>query len=207
MELLTLTSPALWPYSFAIILLLGLLALELIGLLLSSSPFTLIDNLIPQIPDGPLEWLHLGRVPALVLILLFLLGFSLTGYALQAACWHALGLFLSHLWVMPLATVGGLLLMRTLGLTLGTWVPQDQSYAVSELALIGRMATMSGGTAKKGIPAQGRVRDQHGRLHYVQIEPEDGELPLGSDVMLTHKMGVCYRARLLLPVTPSHDTH
>jgi hypothetical protein len=203
MELLTLTSPALWPFSLALIILLGLIILEVIGLLLAASPFHGLDHVLPDVPDGALEWLHVGKVPILVLMLLFLLGFSLTGFIIQfIGMYWSTQFFPASIVILP-ALIGGLALVRTLGLMIGHLIPQDQTFAISDLALIGRLATISGGVAQVGCPAQARVRDQHGRLHYIQVEPEQGELPLGTEVILTDKIGVCYRARLLLPHSPS----
>jgi hypothetical protein len=209
MELLTLTSSALLPFSLALMVLLGLVILEIVGLLLAASPFHSIDHFLPDAPDGALEWLHVGKVPVLVLILLFLLGFSLSGFSIQLISMHSAQQFFPASVVILPALFGGLFLVRTLGLAIGRLIPQDQSFAISDLALIGRLATISGGIAQVGCPAQARVRDQHGRLHYIQVEPEQGELPLGTEVILTDKIGVCYRARLLLPNahTSEHSHH
>jgi hypothetical protein len=209
MELLTLTSSALWPFSLALLLILGLIVLEVVGLVLAASPFHSIDHFLPEAPDGALEWLHVGKVPMLVLILLFLLGFSLSGFAIQLLSMHwSAQFFPASIVVLP-ALIGGVVLVRTLGLVIGRLIPQDQTFAISDLALIGRLATISGGVAQVGYPAQARVRDQHGRLHYIQVEPEHGELPLGTEVIITDKIGACYRARLLLPNTtaPEHSHH
>lgn len=50
--------------------------------------------------------------------------------------------------------------------------------------LLGRLATVSSGNARPGFSAQARVRDEFGQLHYVQVEPEYGELELYSQVIL-----------------------
>ncbi len=50
--------------------------------------------------------------------------------------------------------------------------------------LLGRLATISSGSARPGFSAQARVRDEFGQLHYVQVEPEYGELELYSQVIL-----------------------
>jgi hypothetical protein len=42
-----------------------------------------------------------------------------------------------------------------------------------------------------------RVRDESGHLHYVQVEPEFGELPLHSEVILFSKNDAVYLAKLL----------
>lgn len=51
-------------------------------------------------------------------------------------------------------------------------------------SLLGRLATISSGSARPGFSAQARVRDEFGQLHYVQVEPEFGELEFQSQVIL-----------------------
>lgn len=50
--------------------------------------------------------------------------------------------------------------------------------------LLGRLATISSGNARPGFSAQARVRDEFGQLHYVQVEPEFGELEFQSQIIL-----------------------
>lgn len=50
--------------------------------------------------------------------------------------------------------------------------------------LVGRFATIVSGHARPGFSAQATVRDHMGRLHYVQVEPEYGELELQTQVIL-----------------------
>lgn len=206
MELLTLMSSALWPFSGALLLLLALILCEMVSIMLASSPFQRLDHYLPDTPEGALEWLHVGKVPMVILILLFLLGFSLTGFIIQLLSMHwSAQFFPASIVVLP-ALIGGALLVRTLGLAIGRIIPQHHTLIHSDLALIGRLATISAGSAQVGHPAQARVRDQHGRLHYIQVEPEQGELPLGTEVILTDKIGICYRARLLLPHSSQQPT-
>ena len=52
------------------------------------------------------------------------------------------------------------------------------------------------GTARRNEPAQARLRDEHGKTHYVMVEPEfDGdELPSGTPVLLVKVDGSRFRA-------------
>ncbi len=50
--------------------------------------------------------------------------------------------------------------------------------------LLGRLATISSGNARPGFSTQARVRDEYGQLHYVQVEPEFGELEFQSQIIL-----------------------
>jgi hypothetical protein len=57
-------------------------------------------------------------------------------------------------------------------------------YKKNDVNLLGRLATISSGNARPGFSAQARVRDEYGQLHYVQVEPEFGELEFQSQIIL-----------------------
>lgn len=197
MELMTLTSDGLWPFSLSMALLLLMIGIELGGLIFHTSPFTAFDHFLAHHRSTQWTWLHLGKIPSLILMLLLLFSFSITGLMIQGISWQWFGAFLSHWLTLPMALLSALLLLRVLGLRVRrSLIDWSNAKPPIELRLIGRMATICGGTARLGQPVQARVRDKHGRLHYIQVEPELGELPDGSDVMLTHRIGTAYRARL-----------
>ncbi|KAF7277598.1 hypothetical protein GWI33_003282 [Rhynchophorus ferrugineus] len=58
------------------------------------------------------------------------------------------------------------------------------SQSSKHIHLVGRFATIVSGHARPGFSAQATVRDHTGHLHYVQVEPEYGELELQAQVIL-----------------------
>ncbi len=58
------------------------------------------------------------------------------------------------------------------------------NFRKNNVNLLGRLATISSGNARPGFSAQARVRDEYGQLHYVQVEPEFGELGFQSQIIL-----------------------
>ena len=79
-------------------------------------------------------------------------------------------------------------------------------YKKQTINLLGRLATISSGNARPGFSAQARVRDEYGQLHYVQVEPEFGELEFQSQIILirqkhSHYIGkkICVSNRLFNP--------
>ncbi len=72
--------------------------------------------------------------------------------------------------------------------------------------LLGRLATISSGNARPGFSAQARVRDEFGQLHYVQVEPEYGELELYSQVILVKVHKSHYVAKKILYLKRSFRT-
>jgi hypothetical protein len=196
------TAPQTLPFGVAVALIMAIALLEGLGLLVSVSPSALVDQVLPDVDadatsalDRVLGWLHLGRVPALVLLLLFLVGYAIAGYGLQAVAGHATGSLLPG-WVAGLLAVPpGLATVRALGRPVARWVPSDESSAVSEQSLVGRTGFVSAGTARRGLAAQARVRDAFGRTHHLLVEPErDGEtFDEGAPILIVRKAGPFYR--------------
>lgn len=194
------TTPETLPFGIAFALIVLVALVEGLGMLVALSPSNLLDNLLPEVADhGGLDrvlgWLHLGKVPALVLLVLFLLGYAVFGYSLQMVV-H--GLFGSYLpgWLAGVAAVpSGMATVRGPGALVAHIIPRDESSAVSELALVGRGGVVSAGTARRGLAAQARVRDAHGRTHYLMVEPDmDGDiLEEGTQVLIVRKAGAFYR--------------
>ena len=198
-----LTAPETWPFGAALAVMVGLSIIEGAGLLLAYSPSQLIDGLLPDMPDGAggadgaaglLGWLHVGKVPVLVLLILFLSGFAIAGYVVQASAQSVAGLLLPA-WLASLpACLAGVSTVKGIGSVLAKVMPQDETSAVSEQSLIGRPGVVIQGTARDGMAAQAKVRDAHGRAHYVMVEPDLSEETFaeGSDILLVKKIGARY---------------
>jgi hypothetical protein len=192
------TAPQTWPFGAALALMVTLSVLEGLGLLLAHSPSGFLDNLLPEAPDGvdgPLGWLHLGRVPMLVLLILFLTGFALSGYLIQGVALSLAGHLLPA-WVAGIpAALAGLSVTSALGGLIAHLIPHDESSAVSEQSLIGRAGVVVRGVARAGMAAEAKVRDMHGRAHYVMVEPDLPEQVFeeGASVLLIRKLGASFR--------------
>ena len=193
-----LTAPETWPFGSALAVMVGISMLEGVGMLLAHSPSLLLENFLPELPegtDGPLAWLHIGKVPLLVLLILFLAGFALSGYIIQGMA-HGLSGALLPAWMAVLpAFFVGVSSVRGLGGLLARIIPGDETSAVSELSLVGRAGVITSGHARESMAAQAKVRDIHGRAHYVMVEPDvAGEvLSEGSAIVLVRKAGARFR--------------
>jgi Protein of unknown function (DUF1449) len=187
-----------WPFASALAIMVGLAVLEGLGLLFAHSPSSAIDSLLPEIPDGvdsPLGWLHLGKVPALVLLILFLAGFAVAGYVIQGVTYKLMG-SIWPAWVASVPAVfAGFATVSGVGSLLERVMPKDETSAVSEMTLIGRAGVIVKGHAKAGLAAEAKVRDSYGRSHYVMVEPdvETDVFNEGSDVLLVKKVGARFR--------------
>jgi len=187
-------APELWPFSLATILIVALAVIEALGLLIGASTLHWDSDALADHPDGfmgeALGWLHVGRVPVLVLLVIFLTVFAVAGFLSQFAARSALGDFGPLPAAMGLAFVAGIFAVRTLGAALGKIIPKDETTAVADKSLVGRVGTIVIGTARAGKPAEARIRDEHGSTHYVMVEPEEPEetLASGTSVLLVRHL-------------------
>ena len=206
-----LLSPGGFPFAIALGLFLGLLALELLALLLGGSLFAFdmdadvdldldIDTDLDLDVDGGLEgassfltWLGLGEVPFIIWFASLLSGFGLSGLLIQSGAVAVLGAPLSPWIAAPLALIPGLLFAREVGTLVLRFMPKSETSAVARSRLGRRMGIVTQGTARPDSPAEARVRDAHGNLQYIRVIPAEGEdpIPQGSDILImTEKNGV-----------------
>ena len=219
-------APATAPFAIAICLMGLIALVEIAGALLGLAPSGFIDNLLPDLeadaefdldadtsplnadvaaaPEAPgagplsqvLGWLCVGRVPILVLLIVFLTAFGLTGFMLQGAvatvfsnpapAWLA---------VWP-ALAAALPATRYCGLALARIMPKEQTEAVSRAGFVGRIATIIRGEARRGLPAEAKLADAYGQTHYLLVEPDDdgARLAAGEEVLIVRQTGGRYRA-------------
>ncbi len=188
------------PFGIAFALIVGLALVEGLGMLVSLSPSNLLDHLLPEVDgdtglDRVLGWLYIGKVPSLVLLVLFLGGYAMFGYALQIVVHGLLGFYLEGWLAGLLAIPSGMATVRGLGSLVAHIIPRDETSAISEMTLIGRTGVVSGGVARRGLAAQARVRDSHGRTHYLMVEPnlDDEVFEEGAQILIVRKAGAFYR--------------
>ena len=186
-----------WPFVVATVLLLLITAAEGLALLAGVSMFHWLDHWLPGIShaqpgalDKGLGWLQVGRVPALVLLVVFLAAFAMTGFAMNMVSHRLFGLWVPAWLSIPIASIAGLPIVRILGAGVAWLVPSDESFAVTLDSLVGRVATVLGGTARTGYPAEAKVLNQHGQTLYVMVEPDtaDAIFEAGASVLLVRQI-------------------
>ncbi|MGH8239610.1 MAG: YqiJ family protein [Steroidobacteraceae bacterium] len=186
-----------WPFTAATFLMLLIAIVEGVAMVVGATLSGMLQHHLPDPWDnlhGPFDkllgWLHVGRVPFLVLLVLFLAGFALTGFALNMVAHRFIGVWVPPIVSVPAACFATLPIVRILGAGLARLIPQDQTYAVSFDSLVGRVATIVGGTARPGYPAQARVPNEHGQTLYVMVEPDAEGMTFegGERVLLTKRI-------------------
>ena len=179
------------PFVAALVLMLMIGAAELAGLGSSLVP----DADAPADPSL-LQWLNLGRLPLLMLIVVFLLSFGLLGLMGQRLVAALFGQPAPWFLAAPLALAAALPATRSAGRLFARYLPTEETTAVDRDTLVGRMAVVVTGQAAAGSPAQARARDVHGQPHYIMVEPDTPEevFAEGETVVLVRRAGATFFA-------------
>lgn len=191
-----LVQPETAPFSVALLLMLFIGAIEAIGLGGSAVDLDVDSGVIGE----GLDWLNVGRLPLLIMLVLFLTSFGLAGLILQQAANMVTGGFLP--WFAAVSAAAGLALpaTRLLSRGLGRVLPRDETTAVPIDSLLGRRARIIVGTAQRGSPARARVEDEYGQPHFVMVEPaEDQSLTEADLLLLTTRHDMIFHAIAIEP--------
>ncbi|MFP4164628.1 MAG: YqiJ family protein [Chitinispirillaceae bacterium] len=212
------------PFSIALTMMIGIGILEGVSAVIGFGFSQILENLLPEIsapnvdlPDVYIDpevqidsgeelktpsllsrligWVKIREVPILVVLIVFLTSFSLSGFILQMIVRQLTSTFLPwYIAVWP-AFLVTLPIVRGSSLLLAKCVIRDETSAVSTSSFIGKIATITLGTARKGLPAQAKLKDKYGQVHYVMVEPDDGNVfERSSEVLLVKKVGSVFKA-------------
>ncbi|WP_166417816.1 YqiJ family protein [Cochlodiniinecator piscidefendens] len=215
----TFTAPESLPFSIALAVTAGLFILEILSSLLGATILGLggegpdididtdfdlsagIDIDAPdvsaetmEIPSGPsglLGWLGIQDVPFLIWMVLFLTMFGLFGLTIQSVATGLIGAPLYTSIAVVLAMIPALGVTRVIANWVGLIMPKTETSAMRTRSLNGHRGIITQGTATRGKPAEAKIKDRHGNMHYLRVEPldDDGVFPQGSDVTLIRKRG------------------
>lgn len=143
-----------------------------------------------------LSWINVGRLPLLMLIVVFLFSFGMTGLIGQRVIAAIIGRPMTWIIATPAALVVALPITREFGRLVSRIMPRDETSAVSRDSLVGRVAVIVTGTASHANAAQARVRDAAGLAHYVMVEPDNADdvFEQGVSVLLVRSAGSKYFA-------------
>ncbi|MBQ1500161.1 MAG: YqiJ family protein [Sphingomonas sp.] len=143
-----------------------------------------------------LSWLGIGRLPLLMLIVIFLAVFGVGGLMLQQLLRDWTGAPLPMFAAVPLVGVAALPVTGLAARLLAPILPRDHTTAVPLEVLIGTSAQIVTGRASQGSPARARAQDHHGQVHYVMVEPDGAGQVFqeGEQVLLVRREGECFRA-------------
>lgn len=143
-----------------------------------------------------LGWLGVGRLPLLMLLVVFLAVFGMLGLMVQQAASDLLGDPLTPWIAIPVVALISLPLTGWCARGLSAVLPRDHSTAVPLEVLIGTSARIVIGRASPGNPARARAEDPYGQAHHVMVEPDSpGQVfEEGEQVLLVRREGDLFRA-------------
>ena len=207
-------------FTVALALMAGIAVIELLGLLFGLGISQLVDQIIPDFDldadvdldaDADLQadlsgggttlsqvlsWFNVGKVPVLVLLVLFLTAFGLAGLFVQRVVAGGIGIALPGIVAAVPALLVGVFTVRIGGKGIAHVMPKEETSAVSEKTFIGRTATLVLGDASKGNAAQAKLEDAFKQTHYILVEPDNADetLPEGTDVLIVRQEGTIFFA-------------
>lgn len=195
MELLL--APESRPFAVAAATLLGLVTVETVTLVFGAPLSHLVDKAIDTDGDGlvTLNWLNVGGVPLLVLVMLFLAAFSIAGFLIQQAA-SAMVAPLPAIAASAAALVVTIPSVRMSSRAIARIIPRDETYVVELADLVGLIADVTVGPLDQGLPGQVRAKDRHGNWHTLRARAaKDAEpLPAGSKVLLVDQSAGVFTA-------------
>ncbi len=196
-----LTAPQVWPFSLALLLFFAASIMEIILAFTGFGADLGLDlslDLDAPDPSGFLrffDWLGIGRVPYLISLAAFLLGFGIAGLFAQTIQLETVGAALP--W--PIVAVGCALIslpfVRVLNRGLGRIWPKDvESSAVTYESLIGHEAEVVLGEVRNDSPGQIKIRDPEGSTHYgLAVSDTTGEsFATGERLLVVGRRGAIY---------------
>lgn len=156
-----------------------------------------VDDAIPDLEPGEagssgiFTWIGARDVPFLIWLVSFLTMFGLFGLSIQSITLATFGAPLPTLIAMVIAAVPAIGVTRVIANWVALIMPKTQTTAMRARHLGGRHGTVTQGTAARGKPAEVKIKDRHGNIHYMRVEPlhDDDIFPQGSDVTLIRKRG------------------
>jgi len=189
-----LFAPECTPFAIAAAMLAGLTVIEILAMLLGFSISEMIGK--PHVPNtdghegvaGLLSWLNVGGVPILILILMALGFFAMTGFVIQAianALWAPLPALVASIPAIVLAAP----MVRSSSRAVARIVPRDETYAVDLSEFVGRTAEVAIGPLDQGLPGRVRLKDAHGNWHSLRARAAKDQPPLavGARVLLVDR--------------------
>jgi Protein of unknown function (DUF1449) len=168
------------PFLVALVVTLAIAVIETLSLVMGLGLADLVDDFVPGFDaDTPevessvfteaLGWLNVGKVPFLVLLLVFLGCFTVIGYGLQLFISGSMGFLLPAIVAGPLALIPTLPATRLLSRGIAKILPREETYAVGDEDMIGRLAAVSLGPVTRRRHGKAKVTDAHGNIHFVRI--------------------------------------
>lgn len=146
--------------------------------------------------DGVLSFLGVGRLPLMMLIVIFLALFSMVGFSGQQIYEAIFDQLLTPWLAVPASLLVSLPLLGAISIPLSRIIPQDETTAIHIELLVGKRAKIQIGESRVGYAARAKIKDHHGHSHFVMVEPDSEEecFVAGEEVLIVRKEGEIFKA-------------
>jgi hypothetical protein len=191
--------PSNYPFFSAAFILVTILCLEVVAMLFGASLNGLFDSSHDlNLDSNPAEssaiastlsWIRYKKVPLLITLVLVLMLFSVIGYSIQLLVYHNFDVLLPYYVSVPISFILTVPLVRISSVFIGKYVLKEESSAISESSFSGKIAVINQGKAQKGFPAEAKLTDSYGQLHYIMVEPDaEGDIyEEGTQIVILEK--------------------
>jgi len=209
-------SPANTPFVISLAVMLAFTVIEVLSASMGMGLSEMVDSMLPEFDanididvdadlsdvSGPtdslsklLAWFRIGEVPVIMLFIVFLTGFGISGLTIQYIMVSISGITVPVYIAVILAFLTAMPTVRVCGGLLGKYMPKDETYVVSEDNFIGMVATLTLGHAEAGKPAQAKLMDKHGQTHYILVEPDNSAniFKQGEKGLIVSKNGALFK--------------
>lgn len=156
--------------------------LEMVFSLVGASISSLFEGILPDIdiPDTDTDnfssfadifsWLNKGRVPLIMIFLIFLTFFGLSGLIIQAIAFYLKSSYLFTPVAVIIAFIVTLPLTRLSSVFLAKIMPRDETTVVSTNSFIGETCEIVLGTATYEKFVEAKIKDQFNETHYIMVK-------------------------------------
>lgn len=172
-----LFNPAFSPFVVALVALLGFLIIEVIGLGISSfvDDFFHIDHSDHDIGEAGdfsvLGFFGFGKVPFMILFSVYASFFAAFGFLFQSVFHSLTETYSDILFSSVIAFIGSLFFGRFVSGYLGKTIKLSEDFAASKDDFLKMIAVVTEGEATIGNPAEAKLTDHRGSVHYIRVEP------------------------------------
>jgi hypothetical protein len=196
-----LLAPDVRPFAISAAIMLTLGGIELLTMIVGFSISELIGKDFALETEshsaigGLFLWINAGRLPLLILMILGLGVFAITGFLLQAVA-HSVGTAVPVTLAALSAVVISLPAIRITSRGIARIIPRDETYVVDEADFVGHVGEVSIGPLDQGLPGKVRLKDVFGNWHSVaaRASPDSTPLPVGASVLLVDRDAKCFIA-------------
>jgi hypothetical protein len=189
-----LLAPDVRPFAISAAIMVALGGIELLTMIVGFSISELIgkdfalETESHSAIDGLFLWINAGRLPLLILMILALGVFAISGFLLQAIA-HSVGTAVPVTLAALAAIAISLPAIRFTSRGIARIIPRDETYVVDEADFVGHVGEVSIGPLDQGLPGKVRLKDVFGNWHSVaaRASPESTPLPVGASVLLVDR--------------------